>query len=236
MRSLNSGLRTSDVARESGYSVQQIRDLERHGVLPVASRSPSGYRSYDWNHVSAALAYRAFAAAVGPAEAKGIMRAAVRGRSVELVERLDSAHATLHRERQDLRLARHAVATITNEPIDAPRPSDLMTISELADALGVRPSTLRHWETEGLISPRRTGPRAARSYAPRDVRDARIVHQLRGAGYRVPTLRELMPRLRHTQRWEEVTRALAARETTLNARSRELVRAAAALDSLPVWK
>lgn len=236
VKSRNSGLRTIDVARESGYSVQQIRDLERDGVLPIASRSSAGYRSYDHQHVSAALAYRAFAAAIGSVEAKNIMRAVVCRRTVEVVERLDGAHARVHQERQELLLAREAAATITDEPIDAPRPSDAMTISELADALGVRPSTLRHWEAEGLLSPRRTGTRAARGYAPSDVRDARIVHQLRGAGYRVPTLRELMPRLRHTRRWEEVARTLTARESALNARSHHLVRAAAALDSLPGWK
>lgn len=34
---------------------------------------------------------------------------------------------------------------------------ELVSVGALAVALGVRPSTLRHWEAEKLLSPRRTG-------------------------------------------------------------------------------
>ena len=52
-------MRTTDVARESGYSAQQVRDLERLGVIPAARRSGNGYRSYTPLHVRALRAYRA---------------------------------------------------------------------------------------------------------------------------------------------------------------------------------
>ncbi|MFD0853276.1 MerR family DNA-binding transcriptional regulator, partial [Actinomadura adrarensis] len=76
MGSRNSpGLRTVDVGRRAGCSVQQVRNLERDGVLPPAARTAAGYRVYDESHVSAALAYRALATGTGPVEAKRIMRA-----------------------------------------------------------------------------------------------------------------------------------------------------------------
>lgn len=82
MQSRNSGpMRTVTVARRSGYSVQQIRNLEGDGVLPPAARTDSGYRVYDDRHVRAARAYRALAAAVGPVEAKTIMRTVHAARS-----------------------------------------------------------------------------------------------------------------------------------------------------------
>src|SRR3954462_5067670 len=123
--------------------------------------------------------------AVGPVEARTILRSAHRGAAAELVALLDAAHARLHAERRALALAQQAVASIAEEPIDDPRPTDAMTITELAGALGVRPSTLRHWDAEGLLVPGRTAAGNARSYSPRDVRDARIVHELRRAGYRI---------------------------------------------------
>ncbi len=229
---LQSALRTVDVARGAGYSVQQIRDLERAGVLPPAERTASGHRRYTGVHLQAALAYRSFAAGAGPVEAKRLMRAAHRAPTAELLTLLDELHARLHIERRDLGLARQAAAAITAEPVDDPRPSDSLTISELADALGIRPSTLRHWDAEGLVVPPRTSPAARRTYAPSDVRDARIVHQLRRAGYGVGALRQLMPSLRRAGRWEEVGAALAARDVHLTERSRALLRAAAALDAL----
>ncbi|MGW5170200.1 MerR family DNA-binding transcriptional regulator [Streptomyces nodosus] len=79
MSGLKSGvLRTVDVARRAGYSVQQIRNLERDGVLPPTTRTASGYRVYGERHLRSALACRALAAGVGPVEAKEIVRAAHR--------------------------------------------------------------------------------------------------------------------------------------------------------------
>nr|WP_281174138.1 MerR family transcriptional regulator [Amycolatopsis taiwanensis] len=106
-----------------------------------------------------------------------------------------------------------------------------MSISELAAALGVRPSTLRHWDAEGLAIPDRDST-GTRRYTPAQVRDARIVHQLRKAGYRIEPLRTLMPELRRTRRAEEVIAALAARDASIEARSRALLDGAAALSSV----
>jgi DNA-binding transcriptional MerR regulator len=229
---LQSALRTVDVARRAGCSVQQVRDLERDGVLPPVARTGSGYRSWTEAHVQAALAYRAFAAGMGPVEARRLMRAAHDGPATELLALLDAAHARLHTERRDVALAREAAAAIAAEPIDAPRPSDAMSISELAGALGVRPSTLRHWDAEGLVVPARSPGGRARTYSPSDVRDARIVHQLRRAGYGIEPLRALVPELRRARRWAEVDAALAARDSGITARSRALLDGAAALVAL----
>ncbi|MGY2066669.1 MerR family transcriptional regulator [Blastococcus sp. SYSU DS0619] len=107
-----------------------------------------------------------------------------------------------------------------------------MTISELAAALGVRPSTLRHWDAEELVPARRSGPRSTRTYPPDAVRDARITHQLRRAGHRIGPLRALLDQLRRTGRGQDVEAALAARGTSIDDRSRALVRGVAALDRL----
>jgi DNA-binding transcriptional MerR regulator len=230
VESRKSGLRTVDVARHAGCSVQQVRNLERDGVLPPAARTRSGYRTYTEVHVRAAVAYRALAAAVGPTDARKLVRAAHRYPASDLLALLDDAHARLHTERQELELAKEAAAAIAAEPVDDSRPADSMTITALADALGVRPSTLRHWDAEGLVVPHRTTTR--RTYAPSDVRDARIVHQLRMAGYRIGPLKTLMPQLRRAGRWQEVTTALAARDAGITSRSRSLFEGTAALDAL----
>ncbi|WP_369776892.1 MerR family transcriptional regulator [Streptomyces sp. R33] len=225
----SSVLRTVDVARRAGYSVQQIRNLERDGVVPPAARTAAGYRVYGEVHLNSVLAYRALAAGTGPVEAKRIVRAVHEGPTARLLALLDAVHARLDRERTDLGLAREAARAISAEPVCGVRPADAMGVSELAAALGVRASTLRHWDAEGLVIPDRLSGRGTRRYSPAQVRDARIVHQLRGAGYRIDPLRALMPQLRRGHRWETVETALAARETSIELRSRALLDAAAAL-------
>ncbi|MFE9575941.1 MerR family transcriptional regulator [Nocardia sp. NPDC006044] len=222
--------RTVDIARGAGYSVQQVRNLERDGVLPPAARTATGHRIYGDIHQHSALAYRALAAGAGPIEAKRILRAFHHGPIPEALALLDAAHARLHTERVELGHAKQAAALISLEPIDDVRGSDSMSIAELADALGIRTSTLRHWDAEGLVIPERDEThQGARYYPPSQVRDARIVHQLRKAGYRIAHLRAVMPELRSAHRSEDLHAALAARDAGLTARATALLDAAAEL-------
>ncbi|MGF0177073.1 MerR family transcriptional regulator [Streptomyces sp. Marseille-Q5077] len=231
--SLKSGvLRTTDIARRCGYSVQQVRNLERDGVLPPAKRTATGYRIYGDLHLQSALAYRTLAAGAGPTEAKLIVRAVHHSPASQALALLDAAHARLDAERTELRLAQEAARTIAGEPIEDVRASDSMSVSDLAAALGVRPSTLRHWDAEELVVPNRDPARGTRRYTPAQVRDARIVHQLRKAGYRIAPLRALMPELRSVGRSEDVASALAARESGIATRSRALLEGAVALSAV----
>lgn len=74
--------------------------------------------------------------------------------------------------------------------------------------------------------------RGSRRYTPAQVRDARIVHQLRRAGYRIAPLQALMPQFRGARRSEDVGSALAARDADITARSRALLDGAAALGAV----
>jgi DNA-binding transcriptional MerR regulator len=225
-------LRTIDVARRAGCSVQHVRNLERDGVLPPAIRTATGYRMYTDVHVQSALAYRELAIGAGPVEAKRIVRSVHTSPAATTVALLDAAHARLHTERTELALAKQAADVTSTEPIHDVQASDWMSVSELGIALGVRPSTLRHWDTEGLVVPDRDTPTGARRYSPTQVRDARVVHQLRRAGYRIAPLRAVMTQLRHTPGSGDIGAALAARDRAITARSRALLDATAALTVL----
>lgn len=228
-------LRPVDVARALGCSVQLVRDLEAQGVLPAADRTDSGYRQYTERHLNAGRAYRTFAAGMGPVAAKAVLRAFHRGEVATALALLDTAHSQLHHERTLLEQTRRALDHLADEPVRPARPSDAMAIAELADALGMRPSALRHWEAEGLLTADRQGARAARRYSPEQVRDARVVHQLRAAGYRIPTIRRLLPELRRAGRSARVRSALDDRESTLTSRSRALLDGAACLSRV-AWQ
>jgi len=232
MTTLNRPLRTIDVARRLGCSVQQVRNLEHDGVLPPTTRTPSGYRTWTEAHVQAAATYVSLAAGVGPVEAKSILRVAGNGTQDDVLALVDAAHARLHAERRDVQLAREAAVAISAEPFDDLRRTDAMTISELATALGVPTSTLRYWDRQGLVTPERAACSTARSYTPADVRDARVVHRLRLAGYRIPTLRDAMPAFRQVRRASDITDALRARDANISLRSRALLQAAAGLLAL----
>jgi len=228
-------LRTSDVARAAGCSVQQVRDLEALGVLPPAGRSGNGFRTFGDEHVLALRAYRGLAAAVGPVVARRVLRDARSLGLDEAVALVSGLHVTLARERDEALAARRALLVIRSEddPAGSPgsttagateRDGSVLTITELAAALGVRASTLRFWEHEGLLAPERvasrTGAVSARRYPPEAVREARVVAALRAAGYRVPDVRHAIDALRGTTGPADAADPLAALDARLDAIAR----------------
>lgn len=227
-------LRSADVARRSGYSAQQVRDLERLGVIPAAERELNGYRAYSTRHVLALRAYRGLAVAAGPVEARRLLAILHSATIAEAAAAIDEVHVSLARERGEVERALTALRVIASERAGAPREraADAMTIGELAGALGVRPSTLRFWEQEGLVRPDRVTSLRARRYPSRSADEARIVAALRGAGYGVPVVRALMGELRELGGMDEADRLLAQRLDRLAERSVAMLRASADLLTL----
>jgi len=224
-------LRTVEVARESGYSVQQVRDLERLGVIPPAARASNGYRSYTPLHVQALRAYRGLAGAAGSVTARQLLAGLRTGTLADAASAVGAVHVRLAREREEALDAQRALRAIQaevdgqdHEPV-----SDAMTITQLAEALGVRPSTLRFWEREGLVSPERVTSLHVRRYGPSAIGAARIVAALRGAGYGIPAVREIMSSLRSLDGLEKAALVLQQRLDQIAARTVTLLRAGADL-------
>jgi DNA-binding transcriptional MerR regulator len=225
-------LRTVDVARESGYSPQQVRDLERLGVIPPAIRSDNGYRAYTPTHVRALHAYRGLAGAVGPVAARQTLARLRTATLAEAASAVDDLHVRLARERDEALRAQRALDMIhaeANPTVGPEREGDAMTITELAGALGVRPSTLRFWEQEGLVHPERVTSLRARRYGPEAVAAARIVAALRSAGHGVPAVREIMDSLHRLDGPGAARHILSRRLDQIAERSVALLRAGADL-------
>ncbi|MBB1253936.1 MerR family transcriptional regulator [Streptomyces alkaliterrae] len=224
-------LRTAEVAAATGYSTQQVRDLERLGVVPAAVRAPNGYRVYAPVHVHALRAYRALAGAVGPVAARRLLGELWRGTVTEAAAAFNAVHARLAGERDEALRARAALRTIQAEE-GGPDPGadqDAMTITQLAGALGVRTSTLRFWEREGLVRPERVTSQRVRRYGVDAVAAARMVVALRGAGYGVPAVREVMESLRTFEGVAHAERILERRLAGIGTRTVALMRAGADL-------
>jgi DNA-binding transcriptional MerR regulator len=224
---------TAEVGNRVGYSTQQVRDLERLGVIPSAERTPSGYRLYRLEHVEALHAYRSLAVAAGPVRARTLMPLLLASPLVEAAAIVDDLHSELAGERAAVVDARRGLLLIRAEVGDVFDGSrDSMTISELATALGVRPSTLRHWENESLVRPERVGSTRARCYSWQAIIDARIVAALRAGGHRIPTIAAVLERVRDYSAPSEADALLTDRLQQLAQRSVALLEASASIHRL----
>lgn len=218
----------------AGCSVQQVRDLERLGVIPPSRRLGNGYRRFTVRHLTALRAYRSLAFAVGPVVARSTMRGMHDIPQDAAVARIVDLHVGLAKSRDETSAALRALDSIVEDSAReaAPVPEDSMSITELAAAIGVRASTLRFWEDEGLIEPDRPDRSSRRRYPPAAARDVRIVAALRAGGYRIPAVRAVMDSLRGEGDGADARDALLARLRTLAARSVALLRAGADLADL----
>lgn len=223
-------LTTAALGRRAGYSTQQVRDLERLGVIPRAERGSNGYRRYGTRHETALRAYRAMAAAIGPVPARRLMPALIDAPVEEAAERIDGLHADLAVERARVREALRGLDAAVDEADDDFDDDDAMAIGELAQALGVRPSALRHWEREGLVHPVR-GAASARSYGSEAITEARVAAALRAGGYGIPAISRILDQVR-SHDTDEVHRILTERLDALTRRSVALLAAAGGLHDL----
>ncbi|MEU4014350.1 MerR family transcriptional regulator [Microbacterium sp. NPDC028030] len=224
---------TATLGAVAGYSTQQVRDLERLGVLPPAERASNGYRRYGPRHESALLAYRAMATAIGPVPARRLMPELVVASVDRAAERIDVLHAEIAAERSRVTEALRGLDVALDEADDAFDEGDAMTIGELAQALGVRPSALRHWEREGVVHPLRSVS-SVRSYGSAAITEARIVAALRAGGYTIPAVSRILVEVRAHAHTGEVQRILAERLAALTRRSVALLAAAGHLHALLV--
>jgi DNA-binding transcriptional MerR regulator len=107
-------------------------------------------------------------------------------------------------------------------------------VGALAHRLGLHPATLRKWERAGLVVPRRDPRTGYRTYSADDVRDARLVHQLRRGGYPLRQIAPVVREVREVGDVEALAAALAGWRRRVTARGRAMLAAAAALaDYLP---
>ena len=106
-----------------------------------------------------------------------------------------------------------------------------MHIGALARRLGVRPATLRKWEKAGLVRPRRDPRTGYRVYGAADVRDARLVHQLRRGGYLLAQIAPLIAQVRAAGGVEPLESAIRSWRERLAARGRAMLTGAADLEA-----
>ncbi|HEY8475096.1 MAG TPA: TioE family transcriptional regulator [Natronosporangium sp.] len=220
-------LRPVDLARRHSLSTQAVRNYEAAGILPAAGRTGSGHRVYTPLHALALRAFLALATGHGHQPAAAIMRAVNRGETGEAFRLIDESHAQLLEDRRTLQAVAAALGDL--EPV--PLAGGDRFVGQLARRLGIRPATLRKWERAGLVTPHRDPRTGYRVYTPADVRDARLVHQLRRGGYRLAQIAPVVAQVRAAGGVEPLAAMLADWRARLSARGRAMLAGAAALDA-----
>ena len=223
-------LRPADLAREHGISTQAVRNYERDGFLPPATRTPSGYRVYTKVHAGALRAFLDLVTAYGHATAGGIMNAVHDDDLDRALTLVDRGHAQLSRDRETLNAVRRAIGDLTTGPPPEPAGTD-WSIGELAHRLGVTAATVRAWERAGILVPGRDRATGYRVFRAADVRDAELAHLLRRGGYPLEQIATVVEQVRTAGGTESLADALETWQRKLVERGLAMLDAAARLSA-----
>ena len=235
-------LRPVDLGRAIKRGAQMVRRYERWGWVPPAERSPTGRRRFETRHRHALIVARVLQAGYGWRTGGQIMRLVHEGDLPAALARVDAAHAELHRRRLQLQETMEALRTfagsaggraLAGPSAPAPRrfarrPAELLRVSEAAAVAGVRASSVRFWEEQGLLQPVRDADSRYRLYDAGQVLRLRVVALLRQHGYRFDAIRGLLDELT-AGRPAATLSALERRSEELVRRSESCARATAAL-------
>jgi DNA-binding transcriptional MerR regulator len=192
-------LRTSDLAKAVGIHPNTVRLYEQWGLIPPATRSPSGYRRFTEYHLDCLqLARRVFS---GGHPGSNIRRAGVRiiqqAVKGDLGGALEQAYqylALVRAERAQAdaaatlleRWAQGAAADATGEPLQ---------IGQTARLLGVTIDILRNWERNGLLRVPRNPANGYRRYGPVEISRLRVIRMLSRAGYSIMSILRMLLQL-----------------------------------------
>lgn len=190
-------LRTKDLAEAVQISVQQVRNYEASGFIPVAERSPNGYRRYTRQHLAALKAARRLIAGYGVPLAQQIMQFVHTGKLIQALTLIDQRHAELASARLQLEQTLAALGVLAAQLPLEPYATRFrpVQVSVAARIVGVRVSALRYWEQQGLLHPIREKGSSYRQYDEQQLRRLRIVVLLRQANYDLPAIRTTLNEL-----------------------------------------
>src|ERR687889_970790 len=89
--------------------------------------------------------------------------------------------------------------------MNASREKELSRVGEVAERLGVSPRTIKYYEELGLVEPETRSSGGFRLYGEEDVRRLERILRMKGIGYSLATIRELLAVRDAAQEADKVT-------------------------------
>jgi DNA-binding transcriptional MerR regulator len=186
-----------EIARELNISTSALRHYESWGVIPTPARAANGYRLYTKVHLAYFRCLRAMFPGFGVAITCNVLRHIQNGDK-------DTAFWLVNKEQANLQQEK----VVADQTLDLLQDTELplilnkkmknsMTIGEVATLTNVQESAIRHWEKEGLLSPKRDPQNGYRIFTPIHIRQILLIRTLRRTVYFLENMKEIVQAVEH---------------------------------------
>lgn len=191
------------IAKKLNVSTTTLRRYEDQGLVPEVPRTPSNRRCYTDIHVQAFITIRALLQGYEIPVVYDVMRK-IKARQIEdalwsINQEQHNTQTEKHRLEDVLRMFRNADLSKYNDL----EVTNAMTIGEVAQMAGVKPSAIRHWEQEGLITSNRNKDNGYRVYTVTELRKIILISSLRKTVYYIENMKQLLNEI-ETQNYKKV--------------------------------
>ncbi|WP_339803980.1 MerR family DNA-binding transcriptional regulator [Paenibacillus sp. FSL R5-0744] len=191
------------IAKKLNVSTTTLRRYEDQGLVPEVPRTPSNRRCYTDIHVQAFITIRELLQGYEIPVVYDVMRK-IKARQIEdalwsINQEQHNTQTENHRLEDVLRMFRNADLSKYNDL----EVTNAMTIGEVAQMAGVKPSAIRHWEQEGLITSNRNKDNGYRVYTITELRKIILISSLRKTVYYIENMKQLLNEI-ETQNYKKV--------------------------------
>ncbi|MEK5437730.1 MULTISPECIES: MerR family DNA-binding transcriptional regulator [Paenibacillus] len=191
------------IAKKLNVSTTTLRRYEDQGLVPEVPRTPSNRRCYTDIHVQAFITIRELLQGYEIPVVYDVMRK-IKARQIEdalwsINQEQHNTQTEKHRLEDVLRMFRNADLSKYNDL----EVTNAMTIGEVAQMVGVKPSAIRHWEQEGLITSNRNKDNGYRVYTVTELRKIILISSLRKTVYYIENMKQLLNEI-ETQNYKKV--------------------------------
>lgn len=191
------------IAKKLNVSTTTLRRYEDQGLVPEVPRTPSNRRCYTDIHVQAFITIRALLQGYEIPVVYDVMRK-IKARQME------DAFWSINQEQHNTQTEKHRLEDVLRmfRNTELSKYKDLevtnvMTIGEVAQMAGVKPSAIRHWEQEGLITSNRNKDNGYRVYTVTELRKIILISSLRKTVYYIENMKQLLNEI-ETQNFKKV--------------------------------
>ncbi|KOP81193.1 MerR family transcriptional regulator [Cytobacillus solani] len=184
-----------EIANKLNISTSALRHYESWGLVPKVERAENGYRIYTKEHEAYFQCIRALYSGFGMDLVREVMPLIINEKKLDALWLINKAQVDLQAEKET---AQRTVEMLDlKELTDIPkyRNKNSFTIGEVAKEAKVSTSSIRHWEKEGLIKPKRHNESGFRMYSPADIRKVLIIRTIQRVAYSLDIVRSVLSEL-----------------------------------------
>jgi len=184
-----------EIAKKLNISTSALRHYESWGLVPKVERAKNGYRIYTSEHEAYFKCIRALNAGFGMDLVKKVMPLIINKKTYDALWLINKAQVDLYNEKETVQKTVEILDSkdVTEELTAYTKFSiKYFTIGEVANETNVPASSIRHWENEGLLEPKRHPESGFRIYTASDIRRVFIIRTLQKTVYFLDIVRGVL--------------------------------------------